>query len=234
MAWGTALTDIIRHLPLSYGDTYADADLVTYGHETTHGINSHARNNLNRTGRRANGFYCMSDRVAIVIEPNIRKSAVAGFVPNSLRGSRFALYITGSPDWDDTPLYVFDEWVAYTNGSEVAMSLTREGLWRYGWRDAVAGSLEFTIYALATAMAVEAGDPAYFRDNAQFRAFVAWNAQRAMDLFRAGATNGNFQWAQQDQLLRSLQTSNDANAMREFARRVFGRPWAAQVLGLEP
>src|SRR5687768_14643477 len=40
-AWGTSLKDIIRHLPLSYGSTYADSDLVTYGHETTHGINSH-------------------------------------------------------------------------------------------------------------------------------------------------------------------------------------------------
>ena len=232
--WGTALTDIIRHLPLSYGDTYADSDLVTYGHETTHGINSHARNNLNRTGRRANGFYCMNDRVAIVAEPAIRKSAIAMYVPNSLRGTRFALYITGSPDWDDTPLYVWDEWVAYTNGSEVAMSLTREGLWRYPWRDAVAGTLEFVIYALATAMAVEVGDAAYFRDNAQFRAFLAWNARRSMELFRAGASNANFQWAQQDQMLRALQTSPDAAAMREFARRVFGRPWAQEVLGLDP
>lgn len=232
--WGTALTDIIRHLPLSYGDTYADADLVTYGHETTHGINSHARNNLNRTGRRANGFYCMSDRVAIVVEPAIRKSAVAPFIPASVRGTRFALYITGSPDWDDRPLYIFDEWVAYTNGSEVALSLVRENLWRYPWRDAVAGSLEFTIYALATAMAVEAGDPTYFRDNAQFRAFVAWNARRAMDLYRAGASNPNFQYAQQDTMLRNLQTSADTMTMREFARRVFGRPWAHEVLGLDP
>jgi V8-like Glu-specific endopeptidase len=231
-AWGSALTDIVRHLPLSYGDTYADADLVTYGHETTHGINSHLRNNLNRTGRRANGFYCMNDRGAIIAEPAIRKSAVAAYVPASLRGSRYALYVQGSPDWDDRALYLFDEWVAYTNGSEVALALTREGLWRYGWRDAVAGTLEFTAYAFATAMAIEAGDPAYFRDNTQFRAFLQWNAERAMNLYRAGAGLASFRFDRQDQLYTALRTSPDAEALRAFARRVYGAEWASRVLGI--
>jgi len=233
-AWGTSLTDIINHLPASYGSTYADADLITYGHETTHGINSHARNNLNNTGRRANGFYCMNDRVAIIVEPAMRKSAVAAYVPTSLRGSRYSTYITGAPDWDDRPLYIFDEWVAYTNGSEVGVNLQRAGLWRYGWRDGVAGTLEFTLYALATAMAVEAQDPAYFRDHTQFRAFVAWNARRAMELYRAGAATESFRWDRQDAMYRGLQVNPDAEAMRAFARRVFGAAWATEVLGLTP
>ncbi|MFO0649783.1 MAG: hypothetical protein U0326_26430 [Polyangiales bacterium] len=233
-SWGTALTDIIQHLPLSYGDTYADSDLVTYGHETTHGINSHARNYLNETRRRANGFYCMSDRVAIIVEPAIRKSAVASYVPASLRGSRFGTYITGASSWDDTPLYIFDEWVAYTNGSEVAVNLARSGLWRYGWRDGVAGTLEFTAYALALGMAVEAGDPGYFRDHTQFRAFLAWNVRRAMDLYRIGSVIESFRWDTQDAYYRALRESPDAEALRAFARRVYGRPWAAEVLGLAP
>lgn len=233
-AWGSALTDIVQHLPLSYGNTYADSDLVTYGHETTHGINSHARNNLNRTGRRANAFYCMNDRVALVVEPAIRKSQVAPYIPASLRGSRFGLYVTGSSSWDDTPLYLWDEWVAYTNGSEVALALHGAGLWRYGWRDAVAGTLEFTAYALAVGAAVEALDPNYFQNNPQFRAFLAWNARRAMDLYRRGAVIESFRWATQDNLHRALRDSPDAEALRAFARRTFGRAWAAEVLGLAP
>lgn len=231
-AWGTALTDIINHLPASYGNTYADADLITYGHETTHGINAHARNHLNATGRRANGFYCMNDRVAIVVEPNMRKSAVAAYVPMSLRGPRFATYVTGATEWDDRPLYLFDEWVAYTNGSEVGVNLVRSGLWRYGWRDGVAGTLEFTFYALATAMAVEARDPDYFQNHTQFRAFLAWNARRAMELYRLGAAMEVFRWERQDALYQALRTSPDAEAMRAFARRVFGAAWAAEVLGV--
>jgi hypothetical protein len=233
-AWGAELTDIIRHLPLSYGDTYADADLVTYGHETTHGINSHLRNYRNTTGRRANGFYVMNDRGVIVVEPNIRKSAVAAYVPASLRGSRFALYVQGSSDWDDRPLYLFDEWIAYTNGSEVGVGLARAGLWRYGWRDAVAGTLEFVVYAMAVGMAVEAGDPAYFRSDTQFRALIQWNTRRAMALYREGAASPHFRWDTQDNYWRALKTSPDAEALRTFVRRTFGRAWAAEVLGLDP
>lgn len=233
-AWGAELTDIIRHLPLSYGDTYADSDLVTYGHETTHGINSHLRNYRNMTGRRANGFYVMNDRGVIIVEPNIRKSAVAPYVPASLRGSRFALYVQGSSAWDDRPLYIFDEWVAYTNGSEVGVGLARAGLWRYGWRDAVAGTLEFVVYSMAVAMAVEAGDPTYFRGDAQFRSFIQWNTRRAMTLYREGSASPHFRWDTQDNYLRALRTSPDAEALRTFIRRTFGRAWAAEVLGLDP
>jgi hypothetical protein len=142
------------------------------------------------------------------------------------------MYITGAADWDDRPLYIFDEWVAYTNGSEVGLNLQRAGQWRYGWRDGVAGTLEFTIYALATAMAVEARDPGYFRDHTQFRAFVAWNARRAMELYRAGAVTESFRWDRQDAMYRGLQTNPDAEAMRAFARRVFGAAWATEVLGI--
>ena len=165
---------------------------------------------------------------------HLARAAVASYVPASLRGSRFGTYITGASSWDDTPLYIFDEWVAYTNGSEVAVNLARAGLWRYGWRDGVAGTLEFTAYALALGMAVEAGDPAYFRDHTQFRAFLAWNVRRAMDLYRIGSVIESFRWDTQDAYYRALRESPDAEALRAFARRVYGRPWAAEVLGLAP
>ena len=42
--WGGALTDIADHLPAQYGDQYWDADAITAGHETSHGIHAHLRN----------------------------------------------------------------------------------------------------------------------------------------------------------------------------------------------
>ena len=109
---GAVLMDIETHLPSSYGTQYQDADRITWGHETTHGINSELRNNYNKTGKTANGFYCLESQGAIIEEPNLRKSQVAAFVPQVLRGSRFELYINGMSDWDDTPTYIFDEWTA--------------------------------------------------------------------------------------------------------------------------
>lgn len=230
--WGAVLTDIEEHLPASYGSTYYDSDRVTHGHETTHGINSDLRNNYNDTGKRANGFYVLADRGVLVVEPNMRKSKIAAHVPASLRGPRFSLYITGQTAWDDMPTYVFDEWVAYTNGSAVAVDLYEAGKWTYGWRDGVAGTLEFTIYALATAMAVEQHDPTYFASNRQFHEFIAWNGRRAMDLYRRGAVMPPFQWDQQETYYRAIQESPDAEALRQFARRVYGDAWAHEVLGL--
>jgi len=234
---GPVLIDILDHLPPSYGSTYHDEDPITHGHETSHGIHSDVRNNHNDTGRRANGFYVLDGRAVVIPEPGIRKSHVAPFVPQSLRGSRYTLYISGSPSWDDTPLYVFDEWNAYVNGSAVGVDMVQRGLWRRGWRDGVAGSIEFTIYALAVGMAVEQNDAAYFGRETQFKEFLAFNTKRAMTLFRAGRDMEPFRYDAQETLYNNLRTSADAEAMRAFARRLFGEAWADAVLfgdGLMP
>jgi len=228
-SWGGVLTDIVRHLPRSYGDTYYDSDKVTYGHETTHGINSHIRNYLNDTGRRANGFYCLEDRAALVPEPGIRKSQVASYIPGALRESRFSLYITGSTAWDDTPLYVWDEWIAYINGGEVGVDRHRAGLWREGWRDAVMGPLEFTVYGLAVGMAVEALDPGYFARETQFKEVMAFSCRRAMRVFNEGRTMESFRWDRQETYYTTFRTSTAAEPMREFVRRTFGAEFAREV-----
>jgi len=230
-AWGTALADIANHLPASYGDQYWDADPITAGHETSHGIHAHLRVYVHQGSERVNAFYVLGDRAAYVVEPGIRKSAVATYVPASLRGSRYALYVTGQTAWDDTPLYLWDEWNAYVNGAAVGVDLATHGLWTRGWRDAVMGPLEFCTYALATGMAVRAGDPTYFAANTQFKEFLAWNLRRAMDLFRAGRTLPDFTWADQDAYYARLQSSADAAALRQFARDTYGATWTQTVLG---
>lgn len=230
-SWGSVLTDIVRRLPTSYGSTYYDPDHVTYGHETSHGIHSHIRNHLNTTGERANGFYLPGGQACLVREPRMRKSAVAAYVPSNLRGSRYSLYITGSSAWDDTPLYVWDEWNAYVNGAEVGLDRASAGLWTSGWRGTVDGVIEFVVYGVAVGMAAEAAEPGYFMREPNFLRFLAHELERSMTAFRAGQTHPLMSWADQDAYYDRLRTSPEAAPMRDWIRARFGAAWTTRVMG---
>lgn len=230
-AWGTALTDIANHLPSSYGSTYDDSDLVTFGHETSHGIHAHLRNYENDTGARANAFYVLGDQAALVEEPDIRKSDMIPYVPASLRDFRFGTYVSGASSWDDTPLYIWDEWNAYVNGAEVGVGRVQEGKWNEGWRDQ-SGNFEFVVYAMALAHAVSELDPSYFADYAQFREFLMWNTERAMALFEQHQSMSEFQSDSVASYYAAFQTASDAEPLRQFIRDTFGDAWAAQILGI--
>ncbi len=230
-AWGTQLTDIARHLPSQYGDTYWDSDPITAGHETTHGIQAHLRNYETPASIGWNAFYVLDNKAAFVAEPAMRKSDIAPFIPLPLHGDRYATYITGQTGWDDTPLYVFDEWTAYINGAEVGVGQVAAGLYTGAWTDAVMGPLEFSVYAIATAMAAQAKDPTYFATNLQFRRFTAWNIQRAMARFAQGRAMSQFTWATQDAYATTLRTDPAAATLRAFARTTWGPMWTMRTLG---
>jgi hypothetical protein len=221
-AWGDVLNDIVQHCPEESVDYYSDSDRVTHGHETSHAIHSYLRNHRNETGERANGFYVLGDRAALVREPGIRKSQVGEFVPQILRRSRFSTYVTGQSAWDDTPLYIWDEWNAYVNGTEVAMDLAQSGGWTFGWRDACMGTLEFVTYAVAVGLAVEKHDPIYLVDHPQFMAFLAWNVDRSMTLYEPCAQIADFAWDEQDDLYVTLRDHPDSATIRDFLRRALG------------
>jgi hypothetical protein len=232
MANGPDLNDIGKHLPASYGDQYwFDGDGMTSGHETSHGIHAHLRNYENHTGTRANAFYVLGNRAAFVTEPAIRKSDIKARIPMSLRGPRYQLYLVGQTAWDDTPLYVFDEWNAYINGAEVAIDQVQRGLYTGGWTDAVMGPLEFSAYAIATAKTIAELDPQYFASNLQFKRFTAWNIKRAMALYEQGRVMSQFEWADQDAYAVALRTGADADALRQFARTTWGATWCQTILG---
>jgi hypothetical protein len=230
-AWGTQLIDIGRHLPSQYGDQYWSDDAITAAHETSHGIHAHLRNYEAPSPFGWNAFYVLGNQAAFVEEPNTRKSDVKQFIPAPLRGDRYDLYIEGQTEWDDTPLYVFDEWNAYINGAEVAVHQVEAGLYKDGWTDAVMGPLEFVVYAIATAQAAQAKDPTYFETNLQFRRFTAWNIKRAMALFEVGRTMSEFEWDRQDAYATEMRTGAAGEAMRAFARETWGAAWTQAVLG---
>ena len=230
-SWGTVLTDIVRHLPRSYGDTYYDSDHVTYGHETSHGIHSHIRNTMNDTGSRANGFYLPGGRACLVREPMMRKSHVAAHIPSTLRWTRYSLYISGSSAWDDTPLYVWDEWNAYVNGAEVGIDRYDAGLWTSGWRGTVDGVIEFVVYGVAVGMAAVEREPGYFSREPNFLPFLAHELERSMALFRRGQVISVMRWDEQDAYYERLRTSAEAAPMRDWIRARFGAEWTSRVMG---
>jgi hypothetical protein len=222
--------DVAEHLPSSYGDQYYFDEAITWAHEQTHGINSELRNNHNDTGKRINGLYVMEDCGVILVEPDIRKSDANQYVPMALRGYRYDTYMAGQQAWDDTPTYIFDEWVAYTNGGVVGVEMVELGVFGEEWQDGVYGQLEFIVYSMAIGMAVEAGDPTYFASNTQFKEFLAWNARRAMDVFRKGRVMSQFTWDTQDTYFETLRSGAAGADIRAFMAQTWGQAFVDDLL----
>jgi len=194
---GPVVTDIESHLPA--GHPYRDNDRITWTHEGSHGIAGQLRNKC-----RQSGFYLLGNRAVLMHEPATTLSAVAAAVPLSLRGQVYRLYLVeGQRYWQNQPTYVFDEWVAYANGSEARQQL--------GIRDraeTVEYTLEFIPYSLCVAKASRSQDP-------QMKAFIRWHIERCL-------TFGN---------VNRLRTASDAEALRQFTRTYLGAEWTKKTLG---
>lgn len=198
-------------------------DRDTNAHETTHFINSNLRNT--RPGQNYNAFYVLNGKGVFIKEPNCKKDDAIEFLPKNLRSYRFSTYLSGQGAWNDQPLYIFDEWVAYINGGMVSVQDVQQGRYKGQWTDAVSGCLDFSIYSIAIAMAVEKHDPSYFENNKQFTNFLIWNLQRAYDTYKLGSKMKEFTWNKQDNLLKELLTSQEAAPMREFMKKHLKGVW---------
>lgn len=217
-----------------YGDVMSHSREAPFGnahgrgtnvHETNHGLNSWIRNKYS-TGKKVNGFYVLKDRGVVLEEPKFSKRQIAQFVPQNLRSSpRFGMYVTGQSAWDSTPLYILDEWVCYVNGGRCDVDDVKAGRYRGSWTDAVSGSLEFSIFAIATAMATQQHDPQYWEQNQQFRIFIIWMLREAHDVFMEGRVMSQFKWDKQDKLLQEFLTSSAAEPMRKFVRENLDGVW---------
>jgi hypothetical protein len=97
-------------------DYFKGSTVTTTVHECTHGINADLRNRF-FPGKMVNCFYLMDSNYVYFDEPPFRKRDVIPFIPSKYKSSSlYGLYVT-SPHWDDRPLYLWDEWVAYVNGA---------------------------------------------------------------------------------------------------------------------
>ncbi len=229
-AWGQALTDIEQHLDPKHGRTYFSADNITHGHETTHGINSDIRNTLGGPGK--NGFYCLDGRACVLAEPKCRIRDVAPLVPAVLRGSRYNLYLVQQAHaWDDSPLYLLDEWVAYINGTTVGIDQVKRGLLKGrsgGSSDDAIAPMEFTYYVLALCRAIKERDPGYFAAHPEFGEFVAFNVRRSAAVFREAIVMEQFRW--DAKLVDAFAVSGDAKPLRDVAAELWGPAFVAKHL----
>lgn len=226
---GTVYGDIISHSKDSpFGDR---AGRTTNAHETTHGINSHIRNASQKQGKRINGFYVLEGRGVVLEEPKIKMSNAVRFVPQKLRSYRWDLYMVKQlRDWNDTPTYICDEWVAYINGGACGVDDVKKGKHREGWTDAVSGCCDFSIYTIGLAMATAQDDPEYWKNYPQFRNFIIWELKNAERIFLEGRVMNQFKWKKQDDLLLALLESPEGQAMREFCRKELDGVW----IGIDP
>lgn len=214
---GSLLADILNRTDEpSLGDGRA-----TDGHESTHRLNNQLRNA--RGGSADCCFYMFNGKAGYCREPGgFRKSQVAQYVPNSLRESRFRTYVQGAGDWDDKPSYIAEEWSAYINDAAINVEDHGKGF-KTDQVDCATGALEMGIYTIALCMAVEKYAPESWADDAQFKAIMKHQWVRAKEVYDKAAPLWPFHT--QDELLKSLRTSPDAEAMRQFIKTHFDGVW---------
>lgn len=214
----TVYADVMAYsVEAPFGDAHGRPTNV---HETAHGIHATYRNQYRKKlGKRINAFYMLRGQIAVVEEPDFLIRNVQKHIPKSLRGYRYQLYFVDQlRDWDDTPLYVFDEWNAYICGGESAVSDYKQNNIKAD-SDAVSGCLEFSIYAVATYLAAKERVPEYLAKKPQMKSVLYYNLTRADAAFYDGCNI--FTSAKQDQLYENLQHCADAKPIRECLRKEF-------------
>lgn len=207
---GAFLADVESRLPPQLGTQYRDRSRVTWCHETTHGVHAALRNRY-----RAPAFYPGGGRFALVEAPALSLGEVAAAVPPRLRGVRYQVYLVQQRrDWERDPLYVWDEWVAYNNGTTTA--LAEGGRSKTGPSDDAVACLELSTYALAVASAARRkGVPV----SDQFREFCAWELRRSLGLFVRASAHPAFAWP--DRRMEQAWRNGDPFLVEEL-RALFG------------
>ncbi len=202
------VADIESHLPV--GHPYRDSDLITWVHEGTHGINSQLRNKFRRPS-----FYVLGNRAILLKEePRTTLTRVSRLVPVSLRGDVYNLYLLKSRRyWENQPSYLFDEWVAYSNGTEARL-FGADVI--YGREETVRYMIEFCVYSTCVAQSSKTTDP-------QVRAFIMWQIERSIILLRKSRIKSTY--------LDRLRRAADATELRVYMRDYFGLEFTRKVMG---
>ena len=223
---GVVLSDIESHMPANH--IYRDSDKITWAHETTHGLASNIRQKFSKAGYvdikeellvfhsadRINGFYVLKDRAIVLHEPSGTLSQVAAAVPQGLRGDVYGLYLQRqASSWNNEPLYAFDEWCAYTNGSETRLDLKISGR-----AETVQYMMEFCLYAICLNKALN--------PDQEVKAFTKWNLERCMGVMKnnqsLGCPGAEAYWAK-------VKANSE---IKQFCSVYFGQEWCQRVLGL--
>jgi len=167
-------------LTLNSAPEMRGGDRITNVHECTHGVNSKLRQRHGGTGK-VNCFFVMDGKYTVFKEPRrITLQQIATQVRK--RGSCYNLYLIQQGRWwNNEPLYLFDEWVAYTNGTVVA--------WQVNFRghdSTLEFALEFAHYCATLVKML----PASYAERDELIRFFLWNAKRLDAIAYQSETTG--------------------------------------------
>lgn len=197
-----------QHLVAKYA-----SDPATRGHEMAHFINADIRNQFpRRVGERPhNAFYVGNDRAVIFDEPQTTIERVILELPVAFRDRSFNTYfVMNGRHWNDRPLYLLDEWMAYYHDARIGAELNTSD------RSSTAESLaEFSIYTLAVCKSAQC-DAKYNHD--ALAKFVRWQLKRSMSVIDTDAA-ASARW-------RQFVTDPSAASLRTFTLQYLGSDWS--------
>ncbi len=247
---GVVLGDLESHLPK--GHKYIDDNKITWAHQTTHGINALIRNQINNK-EPCNGFYVLQDRALVIKEPNINLKDVAVEIPEKLRGPSYNIYLNEQQEkWNDRPLYLFDEWIAFTNGAEVGKELNCDG-----WYYELFQAHNFNVYCLYMAMVLNRDVSNY--NDVELKKLLMWNTERVFAVSipsdrneidkiiqtkivnlntnhfcphcRMENTGKKIDLKKSKEYVELIRTLPEGEKLRQFSRQYFGEDWCKRIYG---
>lgn len=223
---GATLKDLAAHLAPADG-AWRERDPATFAREAMASLHRQTEATSVDDVRPMAGFYIPNGQTITLSQPLVRKSRVARFVPDALRGPRFAIKVTGDGGSEERPLRLLQEWQAYAVAARAALEAGAIG---EGTREALDGTMEFTVYGLALALTVASDDPRYFAEESAFSELVALTLEQSMSVLRDAAQRAPLARAALFNAHRLFTTSDEAAPLRQFAKRLFGSEWTDQVL----
>lgn len=155
--------------PHRFRDPTDPTDLVTWTHELTHGASNQV---WNKKGKQ--GLYMLDGKGVILTHPNITMEQIARSIPVEKRGKIYQLYLVDQRRWwNDSPIYICDEWLAYTHGAIAHRQM--------GWvdrrKDTYQSAREMEVYVREMVKVIEQRDPDY-PELVQLKRFVEFQSSR--------------------------------------------------------
>ena len=155
--------------PDRFRDHQDPTDLVTWTHELSHGANSQV---WNKKGK--HGLYLLDGKGIVLPHPSITIEQVAHAIPPEKRGKIYKLYLVDQRRWwNDSPLYLLDEQLAYTHG---AIAHSQMG-WTDRRKDTYQSAREMEGYIREMLNVIERRDPDY-PEMEQLRRLVDYQSSR--------------------------------------------------------
>lgn len=174
---GRMLQDILTRVNDFGAKNILDCDTVGKAHEGTHYMNSQLRCADDPQVLMNNAVYVGDGRYLLFKEPKLLLKDVLPYVRKELRDNIRTIMETWE-QWDEQPLYIIDEWTAYTNGSKCANEENAD------W-GRTSGSHQRALWcgevADALITAIEKHDPGYVQLD-ELKQFVAWQHTRTQQV----------------------------------------------------